>query len=506
MVPIALKGRRFALLASVFVVASCGLAYELVAGALSSYLLGDSVTQFSTVIGTYLFAMGIGSWASKHVDTRVADRFVGIEIAIGLLGGLTAPFLFWVFSQPGAPFHFFLYWCVLMVGTMVGLEIPLVMRLLETETSFKDLVSQVLSVDYLGSLAVSVAFPLILAPRLGFVRTGLVFGILNAAVALWAARLFKDRLAAPRAMAAQALGAIALLATAFVFADHWSDYVESRLYDEEILHASSSPYQRIVVTRWRGDVRLYLNNNLQFSSRDEYRYHESLVHPVLSGHPHPRRVLVLGGGDGLAVREVLKNPAVREVTLVDLDPAMTDLFRRHPLLTRLNQGSLDRPGVTVVNADAFKWLEDHPDVFDVAIIDFPDPSNYAVGKLYTTVFYRLLERHLAPGGVAVVQTTSPLMARKSFWTVVTTIESTGLVASPYHALVPSFGEWGFVVASRGAWKRPDSIPLATRFLTAKELPAMFSFPPDMDRVPADTNRMDNQILVRTYEREWGPIQ
>ncbi|MEN9306321.1 MAG: hypothetical protein RL173_253 [Fibrobacterota bacterium] len=499
-------GQRIALLVSVFVVASCGLAYELVAGALSSYLLGDSVTQFSTVIGTYLFAMGIGSWASKHVEGRIADRFVSIEVAIGILGGFTAPFLFWVFSQPGAPFHVCLYLCVMLVGFLVGLEIPLVMRLLERESSFKDLVSQVLSLDYLGSLAVSVLFPLVLAPRLGFVRTGLLFGIFNALVALWAARVFKDRLTSPRSTFAQAFAAIGLLVGGMVFAGDWTNYVESRFYDEEIVHSSSSPYQRVVVTRWRSDVRLYLNGNLQFSSRDEYRYHEALVHPVLSSHPRPSRVLVLGGGDGLAVREILKHPQVRQVTLVDLDPTMTSLFKTHPLLVSLNQGSLANQKVTVVNADAFKWLEDHPDAFDVAIVDFPDPSNYAVGKLYTTTFYRLLERHLAPGGMAAIQTTSPLIARRSFWTVVNTLESVNLHTAPYHALVPSFGEWGFVIATRDTWKAPDTIALATRFVTARSLSTMRDFPPDMDRVATETNRLDNQILVRTYEKEWGPLQ
>lgn len=503
---VVVDGQRLALLASAFVVASCGLAYELVAGSLSSYLLGDSVTHFSTVIGTYLFAMGIGSWLSKHVENHVADTFVSVEVAIGVLGGFTAPFLYWVFSQPGAPFHFFLYWCVLLVGTLVGLEIPLVMRLLSSQTSLKDLVSQVLTFDYLGALAVSVAFPLVFVPRLGFVKTGIVFGILNVLVAVWATRIFRDRLRHPRMLLGQALAALVLLVGAFAGADRFSDHVESRLFDEEIIHASSSPYQRIVVTRWRGDVRLYLNNNLQFSSRDEYRYHEALVHPVLSSHPRPYRVLVLGGGDGLAVREILKNPAVREVTLVDLDPAMTNLFRDHPLLERLNESSLRKKNVAVVNADAFKWLEDNPDAFDVVVVDFPDPSNYAVGKLYTTVFYRLLERHLAPGGMAVVQTTSPLLARRSFWTVVNTIESTGLVTAPYHALVPSFGEWGFVVASRGPWKAPDTIPVATRFVTAASIAAMRQFPPDMARLETEVNRMDNQVLVRTYEKEWGPIQ
>ena len=195
-------------------------------------------------------------------------------------------------------------------------------------------------------------------------------------------------------------------------------------------------------------MRLFLNGNLQFHSRDEYRYHEALVHPALAAHGAPQRVLVLGGGDGMAVREVLKHASVERVTLVELDPHMTQLFSTAPLLRDLNGDALRSPKVTIVNADAFGWLEQHDEMFDAIVVDFPDPTNFSIGKLYTRAFYELLERHLSASGYAVVQTTSPLIARKSFWTVATTIEAAGLATTPYHAHVPSFGEWGFIVASR----------------------------------------------------------
>ena len=205
----------------------------------------------------------------------------------------------------------------------------------------------------------------------------------------------------------------------------------------------SSPYQRIVITRWKDDVRLFLNGHLQFSSRDEYRYHEALVHPGLQSLTRPRRVLVLGGGDGLAVREILKYDSVDTVTLVDLDPEMTRLFSQHQALTRLNQNSLSSPKVKIINADAFLWLEENRDFFDFVVADFPDPTNYSLGKLYTTAFYRLLRRHLSENGVAVIQSTSPLFARRSYWCIVKTLQSVGFQVTPYHTYVPSFGEWGF---------------------------------------------------------------
>jgi spermidine synthase len=496
---------RHALLFSVFVIASCGLAYELIAGALSSYLLGDSVTQFSTVIGTYLFAMGVGSWLSKYITRDLIGRFIRIELMVGLLGGFSAVGLFLAFAWLPAPFRLLLYLAVFGVGVLVGLEIPLVMRILKRDLDFKDLVSQVLTFDYLGALAVSVLFPLWLAPQLGMVRSGLLFGLLNVAVALWALHIFRDQLPARRWLAVQSWGVFALLAAGLAGAGQLTTLAEAHLYADDIVHAESTPYQRIVVTRWRDDLRLFLNNNLQFSSHDEYRYHEALVHPGLASLPWAKRVLVLGGGDGLALREVLKYPQVEAVTLVDLDPAMTELFSSAPPLVELNRGALKSERVLVVNADALQWLEDSRDYFDFIVVDFPDPANFALGKLYTAAFYRLLEKRLAAKGLIVVQSTSPLYARQSFWCVVATLEDVGFATAPYHALVPSFGEWGFILAGRNAFVPPPSYPVATRFLNAETTPLLFHFPADMARVPAEVNRLNNQVLVRYFEAEWRKV-
>ena len=494
-----------ALLFSVFVVASCGLAYELIAGALASYLLGDSVTQFSTVIGTYLFAMGIGSWLSRYVEQHLTARFIQVELMVGVLGGFSAAALFFIFAWAPAPFKLALYLSVFAVGVMVGLEIPLIIRILKRDLSLKDLISQVLTFDYLGALAVSILFPLLLVPHLGLMRSGLLFGLLNVAVAMWASWLFRGQLRNFRWLRVQGGAAALALLAAFVAAGELTSLAEARLYADEIVHAESTPYQRIVITRWKDDLRLHLNNNLQFSSRDEYRYHEALIHPGLSTLPAARRVLVLGGGDGLAVREILKYPQVESVTLVDLDPAMTRLFASAQPLRELNDDALHSAKVTVVNADALQWLEENDELFDFVVVDFPDPSNFAIGKLYSSAFYRLLDKHLAGGALAVIQSTSPLYARQSFWCIVSTLESVGLVATPYHALVPSFGEWGFVLAGRRSYQPPQSYAIATRFLTAAATPALFQFPKDMARVEAEINRLNSQVLVRYFEQEWRQV-
>ncbi len=504
---------ELALLVSVFVVAACGLVYELAAGALASYLLGDSVLQFSTIIGAYLFAMGIGSWLSRYIERQLVAQFLAIELLVGLVGGLLPALLFIAHGSLPAgstgAFRVLLYGMVLVVGTLVGLEIPLVMRILRRHFreryALKDLVSQVLTFDYLGALAVAVAFPLLFVPHLGLIRTGVFFGLLNAAVAVWALWLFRGELRRWRLHALACAAVVLVLLATMLGADRITTWLEDRFYGDAVVLRESSDYQRIVVTSGSSGVRLFLNGNLQFHSRDEYRYHEALVHPAMAAHGAPKRVLVLGGGDGMAVREVLKHPSVEHITLVELDPHMTQLFASRPLLTALNGHALASPKLRIVNTDAFAWLERGDEVFDVIVVDFPDPTNFSLGKLYTTSFYALLDRHLAAGGYAVVQTTSPLIARRSYWTVASTLEAVGLTVTPYHAHVPSFGEWGFLIASRRPYRLPAQLPPGLRFLTVEGMPALLQFPPDMARVPTEPNRLSNQVLVHTFEEEWGRV-
>jgi spermidine synthase len=505
-----IRPAEVALLASVFVVAGCGLLYELAAGALASMLLGDSILQFSTIIGTYLFAMGVGSYLSRFFERQLIAHFLRIELLIGVVGGLMPALLFALHSAAPGSFRLVLYSLVLLIGTMVGLEIPLVMRILkrhfQSRYALKDLVSQVLTFDYLGALAVSLAFPLLLMPQLGLIRTGVLFGLINVMVAVWALWLFRSELRHVAAHTLACLLCAAVLAVAFASAGEINSWAEDRFYADNIIVAESSAYQRVVVTHGRSGVRLFLNGNLQFHSRDEYRYHEALVHPAMAAHGAPKRVLVLGGGDGMAVREVLKYPSVQEVTLVELDPHMTRLFSQDSRLRALNNDALHSPKLRIVNQDAFAWLEQNPGSFDVIVVDFPDPSNFSIGKLYTTSFYQLLDQHLSASGYAVVQTTSPLVARKSFWTVAATIEAAGLSTTPYHAHVPSFGEWGFILASRRPYRLPTAVPEGLRFLSVDGLPALFHFPPDMARVEMPPNRLSNQGLVQTFEAEWGKVQ
>ncbi len=495
---------------NVIIIATCGLIYELLAATVSSYVLGDSVTQFSLVIGIYLSAMGVGSWLSGFLDKDLAKRFVEIELAVAVLGGFSAPLLFLTFASVSY-FNIILYGVVFLIGALVGLEIPLLMRILKDELDFKKLVARVLALDYAGALVASLLFPIFFVPKLGLIRTSLLFGLLNAGVGIWGTWLLENLIKNRDLNILRIKGFIVviLLVIAFIKADSLTTLAEDALFVDNVIYAKSSSYQRIVITKGKTGYSLFLNGNLQFNSFDEYRYHEALVHPAFAAFgKDAKRILVLGGGDGLAVREILKYPNVESVTLVDLDPMMTEISKTVPALGELNKNSLLDARVSVINNDAFVWL-DQTDAapFDVAIVDFPDPNNFALGKLYTTRFYNLLKKKLKPDSAVVIQTTSPLFARKSFWCIMKTLEASGFYVKPYNTTVPSFGIWGYGLAKLEPFETParpaDNIEL--KFLNEKSFAGMFEFSADISLREGDEieiNRLDNQALVRYYESEW----
>lgn len=490
------------LLFSVFVIATCGLVYELIAGALASYLLGDSITQFSTIIGVYLFSMGIGSWLSKFINRNLIGVFVQVEILIGLIGGISASLLFVSFEYVSS-FRILLYGTVVLTGTFVGLEIPLLMRILEKNFEFKELVSKVFTFDYIGALLASLLFPLVLVPYLGLIRTAYLFGICNVLVGLWTILIFRDSLPHLKVLKGEAILILLVLLGGFAYSDNILTFAEGNSYSDTVIYSRTTKYQRLVLTRGHDDLRLYLNGNLQFSSRDEYRYHEALIHPGLAAIPDAKSVLILGGGDGLAIREVLKYPTVEKILLVDLDPEMTKLFKTHDALRKLNEDSFSNPKVSVVNTDAFIWLKENKAKFDFIVIDLPDPSNFSIGKLYTNTFYREVERATHVNSIVVVQSTSPYVAKKSFWTVDATMKASGFKTTPYHVYVPAFGEWGYIIGTHKPYTSPEKFPENLKFVNSDIMKSMLIFPQDMRVAASPVNKLNNQILVRIFDEEWA---
>jgi spermidine synthase len=501
------------LLAAVFVIAVCGLVYELIAAALSSYLLGGSVTQFSIVIGIFLTAMGLGSYLTRFFRKNLTDVFVGIQIGIGISGGLSAAALLFTFAV--LPAYLPALVIVLTItGTLVGMEIPLLIRILKSHEALRLTVSNVLALDYVGALIASCAFPLLLAPYLGLLRTSFLFGLINVAVGAVGLRVLAPLIRKKKALGLTASISAAILLAGLAGSGVFTSMVENLLYQDDIILTRQTPYQRIVVTRWRDDVRLFIDGKLQFSSVDESRYHEALIHPAMAASPGAVKALVLGGGDGMAVRELLKYPSLQTIDLVDLDEEIIRLFRDHPQLASLSDNALSNPKVRIHINDAGKFLEQSGESWDVIVLDLPDPNNLSLGRLYTRSFYKLLSRHLAANGIAVTQATSPFYAAEAFWCVVATFEQTAIGPEgagrfhvyPYHAYVPSFGDWGFVMASRRALqpanlKLGQGMPL--KFLSNDLLPTLFIFPKDSVAPPnIQPNRLDDQVLAKYYRRAW----
>jgi spermidine synthase len=498
------------LIGAVAVASVCGLVFELTAGALSSYLLGSSVAQFSLVIGVFLTGMGIGSWASQLLRGELLGKFVAVELGAGLVGGTLPLAGFAAFAWTPAYQPVLLAWLT-VTGALIGLEIPLVVRILRARSELRSSVANVLAADYLGALLASVAFPFLLLPAFGLVRGGLLAGLANVGVAAVTLVAFRRQIPARRVrgLTLACAAAAALLGVGFAGAPRWVSALESDLFQDTVVYARDSAYQRIVVTRWRDDVRLFLDGNLQFSSKDEHRYHESLVHPAMALVPEARRVLILGGGDGLAARQVLRYAEVDRVDLVDLDPAITELFTHRPLLAALNGGALADPRVVVHNADALRFLEAWDGhAWDVVLLDLPDPNTPALGKLYTRSFYRLAVRHLSERGVLVTQATSPFATREAFWCIAHTLAATEISAAtdrtlevhPFAVHVPSFGEWGFVLASkRRVEPAIAALRVEGRYLTQDVLGRLFALPGDISEVPTGLNDLESLEVVRLYE-------
>ncbi|MFI6517298.1 polyamine aminopropyltransferase [Spirillospora sp. NPDC050679] len=506
------RAARSAVLAAVFVCAACGLVYELALVALGSYLVGNSVTQASIVLSVMVFAMGIGSLLAKPLQNRPVAAFAIIEGVLALTGGLSVLALYAAFAWLD------LYVPALVVvaftvGALIGAEIPLLMTLLQRirRQDAGSAVADLFAADYVGALVGGLAFPFFLLPLFGHIKGALLVGVVNAvagiAVVLW---LFRRQLrgAVRAGLWAGMAGVLAVLGGAYLLADGFEVSARQALYRDPIALAERTPYQEIVITRkvalsGRPDLRLFLNGDLQFSSVDEYRYHESLVHPVLAG---PRgRVLILGGGDGLALREVLRYRDVREATLVELDPEMVRLARTHGEIADLNRHAFDDPRVRVVNADAFSWLRGAAARYDAVIVDMPDPDDVATAKLYSQEFYGLVKRVIAPGGRMVVQAGSPYFAPRSFWSIEKTVRAAGLATVPYHVDVPSFGDWGYVLAGEGTAPKLElaaGLPAGLRFLDAEVLRSAAVFARDLRREDVEVNTLMNPRLVEYENDEW----
>lgn len=492
--------RRLALVT--VVTASAAIVYELLIGTLSTYLQGDSALQYSITIGVFLAAMGVGAWLARGVEQRrdLVGLLIRIEVAVSLLGGFSALALYAANAVIPAGYTVSMVGLLAALGTLVGMELPVLAELFKRQGGVRGAFASALALDYAGSLVGSLAFPLLLLPTLGTVKTALVTGAINLSVVALLIRV--SRPAGATRLWALLVAALALLLTGAVKAERMVAWFEHRIYRDEVIWSDTTRFQRIVMTRHQDDLRLYSDRELQFSSRDEYRYHEALVHPALALTDYPEQVLLVGGGDGLAARELLKDGRLRALTIVDIDPAMTGLGAKLPQLRALNRDSLSDPRVSIVNADGYRFALGTPQRFDVIVLDLPDPRTEAIARLYAREFYRLLLTRLNPGGTLVTQASSPYYARDTFWSIDATLRSLALHTRPYRINVPAFGEWGFVVAQRERFDwRELRLELPRRWLTHTLLQQAVTFDTDTAR-PAHTpiSTLESPAAWRLYRR------
>ncbi len=459
--------KAFILLLSISIVALCGIVYELIIGTVSSYLLGNSVYQFSLTIGFFMFAMGVGSYLSKFIRSNLIENFIYVEIVLALVGGVCSLSLFMTF--PFAPFlyKFVMFFFIFTIGILVGLEIPLLTRVLSQVSGTRRSIANVMSLDYIGALIGSVAFPLMLLPSLGLIRASFAIGLINVFVALLNIIYLKAYLRNFKKFLLLAGSIFVLLLIFVLLSSRITSFAQNHLYFDEVIWRKQTPYQNLVVTRdWqKKDLRLFIDGHIQFSGTDEHRYHEALVHPVMSYKGPAKSVLVMGGGDGLAVRELLKYPSIEHIDLVDIDPAMTKLGQSFAPLKQLNKDSLADKRVAIHNVDGFVFIKKAGRLYDRVILDFPDPHNEAISKLYSVEFYTMVKRRMAEGGVLVSQSSSPFFARKTFWAIGDTLNAVFPETLSYHIAIPAFGIWGFHMAEKNAPASPGSIVSDTRYLT-----------------------------------------
>jgi spermidine synthase len=535
---------------SMFVMGGCGLAYEYTLSKMASDLLGNSARQWAVIIGVMMFFMGVGADLQKYFSNqRLIEKLILAELLVGLVGGFGPIALLYVYGAWPDGYLLLQYALISGIGLLIGFEIPLLTRI--NERSGQELSANlggILKMDYTGALCGALAWVYVLPLFFSITETAFVLGLLNLSAALIALLYFRHRVTAHWWYGGALVAGMLSLTIGLVAADEWTSFAEQKLYRDRILFSQTTPFQHIVLTRSSaGDHALYINGHLQFHSFDEHIYHEHLVHPALNVASRRQNVLILGGGDGLALREVLRYSDVERVTLVDIDPAITELASSHPVLTAMNANSLSServqiipseavstgdpillqlpnhrarhasqeagPTVRVMNIDAVRFLEQVPGLFDVILIDFPDPNAPELSKLYSLQFYELLRSKLAIDGVFAQQSTSPVHANEAFLCIGRTLRAAGLAAVPYHDSIPSFGEWGWWIGGRDDRHsesqlreamqnlKPFSVP--TRYLTPELVGASLIFGRgQLDTLETSINTLTRDAVYRYYLEAW----
>lgn len=489
---------------SVFIAGLCSIIYELLISATATYFLGDGIKQFSILIGVYLFSMGIGAYLSKFFKNKPIDFFIKVEFLLGLLGGISVPLLYFLFVTI-SPLSLQILCLVIMfcIGLLTGMEVPL-LTFGHENLDYKDNLSNVLSLDYIGGLIATLLFPFILLPFIGLFYSSLLFGIINILLGLWLNyKLIKKR----NAVFYFGIFALLLLSCLAFYTGSLLKVWDEKIYKSPIVANVQTPYQKIVLTQNKdnNDVRLYLNRAIQFSSKDEYRYHELLVHVPLTMHENPKAVLILGGGENLASREVLKHQSISLIDVVDIDSTIFHLAKTNKLLLEINQNASKDSRVNLVVDDAFTYLKENMKQYDIIISDLPDPSNDAIARLYSKQFFMLIKKNLKEDGVFVTQSGEIYFSNMAFSCIKNTVNEVFDHVAVYHTYIPSFGDWGYTIASNKSLNNTthQKLPNDLKYLNEIEYKNAFIFPKDIQIAATKINTIDNPVILNYFLEEWN---
>ncbi len=461
-----------------------------------------------------LFAMGLGSRISRYIINDLFDKFILLEFSLSLICGSSVAFCYW-FSTFSHNISLAIYGISVLIGLLIGAEIPLVTRINESYEDLRTNISSVLENDYYGALAGGLLFAFFALPYLGLTYTPIALGIVNFSVASILFWRFRHLVTYKRHLQLSFVSVVAFFMVFMFAVKPIMLYSEQKKYKDRIVYAKQSRYQKIVITKWRNDYWLFINGKEQFSTFDEDKYHEPLVHPAMLMAKRKKRILILGGGEGLAVREVLKYDDIESATLVDLDPVMTDLARHNPIITNINKNSMNNLRVNAVNRDAFIFVQNCTQSYDIIIVDLPDPSSVTLSRLYSKEFYSICRRHLNKNGILVTQATSPVYSDNAFACITKTMENAGFTVLPYHNHIPTLGEWGWCLGMKDDVITLDALKdralnldfskIPTKYLNSEAMISMVHFGKGIldkkDKV--EVNTVLDPILVKYYQKgQW----
>ncbi len=494
---------------AIFATGVSGIVAEYILSTLASYFLGDSILQFTLIVSVMMFSMGIGARISKHISDNLLPKFIFIEFTLSIFVSFSS-LLVYLLAAHSNLLGPLIYTHSIIVGLLIGMEIPLVIRLNNEFEAIKVSISSVLEKDYYGSLIGGLFFAFVGLPYLGLTYTPFILGALNFLVALLLFFiLYKHVTKYRKIITASVFIVFTAILLGATYAKPIILFGEQKKYKEKVILTKQSKYQRIVMTKWKNDYFLFINGNKQLSTIDEEMYHEPLVHPIMHLAKEHKNILILGGGDGCAVREILKYNSTEYITVVDLDPEMTKLAQTNEIMLDINKGSLLDKKVKVKNADGFHFIETSNEFYDLIIIDLPDPRTIELSRLYSVEFYNLCYQRLKRNGFIITQAGSPYYASRSFKTINHTLSAANFNTLPIHNQILTFGEWGWIIGSkqlnkeqlRQAFVNTDIEDIDTRWINNEALNLLVSFGKDIFDENADSlvvNRISNPVLYRTY--------